>query len=198
VEFTLDANGIVRLDRAELMKEVVEEAPAAPAEGADATAAPAATEPPKKKRYTKVPLTVEAHFTPGYSSAQIEAYVKREAEITAQDTLLRETRDKRNELESYIYGMRNKLMESLAAYATETDKAALNDKLNDAENWLYGDGFDEAKSVYQMKLDELKSLGDPIARREHEFTYRSEAAKAVGQQVEFFRKIALSSVRVVL
>jgi heat shock 70kDa protein 4 len=70
----------------------------------------------------------------------------------------------------------------------------LNDKLNDAESWLYGDGFDEAKAVYQMKLDELKSLGDPIVRREYEFSYRSEAAKAVGQQVEFFRKIALSSV----
>jgi hypothetical protein len=41
----------------------------------------------------------------------------------------------------------------------------LNDKLNDAESWLYGDGFDEAKAVYQMKLDELKSLGDPPGMR---------------------------------
>jgi len=192
VDFTLDANGLLKLDKAELMKEVAEEEPAA-AEAAPAASSDAAAPPPKKKRYTRVPLAVEANYTNGYTAAQIAAFVAREAAIADQDRVLRETRDKRNELEGYIYDMRNKLSDSLSAYATEVDKANLLEKLNAAESWLYGDGFDEAKSVYQMHLDQLRSLGDPVSRREYEFTNRPEAVKVLGQRVEYFKKIALST-----
>ena len=78
---------------------------------------------------------------------------------------------------------------------TLTPQGALLDKLNGAESWLYGDGFDEKKEVYQMHLDQLKAHGDPIARREHESTHRGDAVRAVGQTVEQFKKIATSSVR---
>lgn len=183
-----------------MLKEIVEEpAPATDAttEGTPETpaAAPATEGAPKKKRFIRTALKVDATYTSGYDQAKIDAFIAREAAITAQDTMLRETRDKRNELETYIYAMRNKLQDSLSAYATDVDKSSMMDKLNDAENWLYGDGFDETKSVYQMHLDALKSLGDPIQRREFEHTNRSEAAKAVSQGVEYFKKIALSTVR---
>ena len=115
VDFTLDANGLLRADKAELLREVDEP------EAADAAPA-AADAPPKKKKFARVPLTVEAVFASGYTPAQVEGYIAREAAIAAQDAFLRETRDKRNELEAYIYDMRNKLQEGLAPYATEADK----------------------------------------------------------------------------
>lgn len=33
------------------------------------------------------------------------------------------------------------------------------------EDWLYGDGEDEKKSVYVTKLEELRARGDPIEQR---------------------------------
>lgn len=177
------------------MKELVEETPA-PVEGEAAPAAEtdAAAAPPKKKRYTRVPLTVDAVYANGYSAAQISSFVSREAAIADQDRFLRETRDKRNELEAYIYDMRNKLGDSLASYATDADRTMLMDRLNGAESWLYGEGFDEKKEVYQMHLDQLKAFGDPIAARAHEASYRQEAAKTVRQHIEMFMKVVVSTV----
>lgn len=50
-----------------------------------------------------------------------------------QDRLQRETNDKKNDLESYIYSLRNKLSDVLADYAPESMKATLLQKLNDME-----------------------------------------------------------------
>ena len=70
------------------------------------------------------------------TQAALDRAIAKEIALAAQDKSIRETHDKRNELEAYIYGMRNNLVDSLAAYATEADKAALMDKLNQVEDWL--------------------------------------------------------------
>ena len=119
----------------------------------------------------------------------------REIALAAQDKSIRETHDKRNELEAYIYGMRNNLVDSLAAYATEADKAALMDKLNQVEDWLYnGEGFDTTKDVYQLNLDSMRSLGDPITRREYEHTRRNDAVTLLNADIEKYRKLSHSTV----
>ncbi len=50
-----------------------------------------------------------------------------------QDRLQRETNDKKNDLESYIYSLRNKLSDVLAEYAPESIKGPLLQTLNDME-----------------------------------------------------------------
>jgi hypothetical protein len=50
-----------------------------------------------------------------------------------QDRLQRETNDKKNDLESYIYSLRNKLSDVLADYAPESMKSSLLQTLNDME-----------------------------------------------------------------
>ena len=50
-----------------------------------------------------------------------------------QDRLQRETNDKKNDLESYIYSLRNKLSDVLADYAPESMKSSLMQTLNDME-----------------------------------------------------------------
>ena len=37
--------------------------------------------------------------------------------------------------------------------------------MTEAENWLYGDGFDSTKQQYAKKIEELRALGDPIEAR---------------------------------
>lgn len=55
-----------------------------------------------------------------------------------QDRLQRETDDKKNELESYIYAMRSKLSDTLAAYIPEAAKDALVSRLTDLEVRTFG------------------------------------------------------------
>jgi hypothetical protein len=166
--------------------------PPAPAEPASE---PASTEPPKKKRYQRVPVTVTPFVFNGLPQAVVDCWFAKEVAITAQDTSIRETHDKRNELEAYIYSMRNNLSDSLAQYASEADKAALVAQLGEVEDWLYnGDGFDTTKDVYQLKLDGLRTHGEPISRRCFEHTRRHEAIAVVNNDVERFRKIAFSTV----
>ena len=40
--------------------------------------------------------------------------------------------------------------------------------MTEAEDWLYGDGFDSTKQQYTKKIEELRALGDPIEQRLHE------------------------------
>ena len=52
--------------------------------------------------------------------------------------------------------------------------------LNDTEDWLYEEGDNETKSVYNKKLEELKKHGDPIVKRVKEFEGRSAAFDNLG------------------
>lgn len=87
--------------------------------------------------------------------------------------------DRKNALEEYIYDTRGKLDDRYAPFVQESEKSALLAALSEAEDWLYTEeGEDSTKSVYTARLDTLKALGDPIAKRyqEHE-----ERAKSVYQ-----------------
>ena len=64
-----------------------------------------------------------------------------------------DTADKRNELESYIYAMRTKLEGTLKKYSTSNENQQLNSLMTEAEDWLYGDGFDSTIQEYSTKLD---------------------------------------------
>ena len=50
-------------------------------------------------------------------------------------------------------------------------------KMTEAENWLYGDGFDSTKQQYAKKIEELRLLGDPIEARLSEEQVRLYAVK---------------------
>ena len=55
--------------------------------------------------------------------------------------------------------------------------------LNDTEDWLYEEGDDETKTVYNKKLEELKKHGDPIFKRVKEFEGRSAVFDNLGAVV---------------
>lgn len=63
----------------------------------------------------------------------LQGYYEKECELAVQDRLQRETNDKKNDLEAYIYSLRNKLSDVLADYAPESIKGSLLQKLNDME-----------------------------------------------------------------
>ncbi|GAB4818888.1 hypothetical protein N2152v2_005934 [Parachlorella kessleri] len=151
---------------------------AAPAAAAAVAPAPAATQKVTKKRVKKhsVPFTSE---TAAMSREQLQAFYEQEGEMALQARVQEETSDRKNALESYIYSLRNRLSEQLAAYVGDDAKAGLLAKLEDMENWLYDEGEDVAKSVYVAKLEELKKLGAPVEQRFAEDAARPAAVAAL-------------------
>jgi len=189
VNFMHDINGVIKVTSAQMMEEVAEDPkePAADAtakegEGKDAAEGkePAegegkdapAEEPPRKKRFRKVPLNVTSSVT-GMTKASVEMYQDMEQKMSKQDLLIEATNNARNDVESYIYAMRDKVIGDLRPFCTDDEKSAFEASLQEAEDWLYyGDGYDAIKDVYEDKLATLKKMGSPIERRHIESTTR--------------------------
>jgi hypothetical protein len=89
---------------------------------------------------------------------------------------MEETKEKKNNVEEYVYGMRNKLCDGLKEFVSEEENAAFSAALEKTEDWLYDEGEDETKGVYSAKLDELMAVGNPIIQRCEEAGTRDDAA----------------------
>lgn len=102
------------------------------------------------------------------------------------DRIVKETADMRNELESYVYDMRDKIISesSLKSYCTSSEATSFSSALEKCETWLYEDGFDAAKKVYAEKLAGLKKYGDKIEWRMRESQTRPTAFASLKSTVE--------------
>lgn len=160
----------------------------------DTGAAPMETEEvmQKKIRSIKKSVPVEGK-TLSFSDTQIMDLFEKECQLAVQDRLQRETDDKKNELESYIYALRGKLSDTLAAYIPEAAKDVLVSKLTDLEDWLYDEGEDQGKSVYHEKLQGLRTEGDPIETRYIEASVRGPATVQLKATAELYKSQAQSS-----
>ena len=204
VTFHLDKNGCVFVQSAQLFEELPAAAPDAPdaaaegeaktegegkdgegkdGEGKDGESKDGAAAAPKK-RFRKTDLQVMVE-TPGLTSGEVKVALELEASMAYEDRLIVETADKRNELEAYIYSMRDKLDGALKPYATSAERDTFKSAISAAEEWLYGDeGFDSTKQAYTRKIDELRLLGDPIERRVSEAENRPAAIDGMKKQIE--------------
>uniref|UniRef100_A0A8C6Q3U1 Heat shock protein 4a n=1 Tax=Nothobranchius furzeri TaxID=105023 RepID=A0A8C6Q3U1_NOTFU len=105
-----------------------------------------------------------------------------------QDKLEKERNDAKNNVEEYVYDMRDKLHGVLEKFVNE-DRDAFSLKLEDTETWLYEDGEDQQKQVYIDKLAELKNIGQPIYERHVEAEERPKAFEELGRQIQKYMKI---------
>lgn len=144
---------------------------------------------PPKKRFTKVPLQIERESF-GLDEKAVRDALELEASMANEDRLITETADKRNELESYIYTMRDKLIGEYKKFASDEEVTTLNSGLQETEDWLYGDGFDSVKSEYKKKLDDLKVTGDKIEFRSIESEKRADAIEGLKKQIEMCKTFA--------
>ncbi|KIK69477.1 hypothetical protein GYMLUDRAFT_53862 [Collybiopsis luxurians FD-317 M1] len=196
----LNANGVLSFEAAyvETREEKEEAAAAAPApapmegvEGTDGAPAPA---PPKKK--VKV-IKHDIRFVVGNSAldkSMIETLKEQENSMWENDKLVKDTEDRKNALEEYIYDMRSKLDDRYAAYVQPSEKSALLALLSEQEDWLYTEEGEEAtKSTYISRLDACKALGDPIHTRWREHEERPRAISALRETLDTYMSQATSS-----
>ncbi|KAK3318346.1 heat shock protein 70 family [Apodospora peruviana] len=127
-----------------------------------------------KPKTRKVKKQVRKGELPIVSATQsLEANAKnaaaeKEASMVMEDKLVADTDEKKNELETLIYELRNKLDDQYAEFASDDEKTKIKAKLEASEDWLYDEGDDATKAVYIAKMDEIKAMAGPIVQRHFE------------------------------
>lgn len=174
-----DIHGIIILSSAQMVEEIEAEEGETKEEEKDENGE-------KKKKVKRTNLDFSVVKPLDWSKAELDRFHEMEVAMGNRDRVVQETSDMRNELESYIYNMRDKIISDslLGRYATQKEKDAFSKKNEEIENWLYEDGFDAVKSVYAAKLNELKALGEPVVRRASEAEARPNAVAALQKSVE--------------
>lgn len=168
VKTRLNIHGIVEFASAHTEVLIEKEEPA-PMDVDGAAGADASKEPPKKKKTLKKKDVTFTATMSGVYTAVLESQREAEAKMYAADKLVMDTEDRKNALEEYIYDIRSKVEDRYAPYTASEEKEKVVAASREAEDWLYSEeGEDTTKSKYVEKLDLLKSLGEPVARRYRE------------------------------
>lgn len=95
-----------------------------------------------KKQVRKGDLPISAG-TSGLDEATKSAWTEKENAMTMEDKLVADTDEKKNELESYIYELRDKIETTYAEFSSEEEKEKLRAKLTEAEVSSVDFFFDE-------------------------------------------------------
>jgi heat shock protein 4 len=85
-----------------------------------------------KKQQRKGDLPISAGTASMDDGAKVAA-AEQESAMIMEDKLVADTEEKKNELETYIYDMRNKIDDQYAAFASESEKEKLKAKLEASE-----------------------------------------------------------------
>ncbi|EIE18231.1 heat shock protein 70E [Coccomyxa subellipsoidea C-169] len=190
VKVKLNLHGVVGVESAQQIEEEEYEETVKVYESASAKAstapgpadgpAPMETEAegPKKRRTKKLQVPFKVHVE-GLSDKIVQDFIEMEGNIELQKKRQDETNERKNAVEAYVYGLRNQLSDALAPFVTEQEQATVSDKLNQTEDWLYEEGEDESKGVYEAKLKELQAMGEPLLHRAREAQARPAAAAAL-------------------
>uniref|UniRef100_A0A665UMF2 Heat shock 70 kDa protein 4-like n=1 Tax=Echeneis naucrates TaxID=173247 RepID=A0A665UMF2_ECHNA len=147
---------------------------------------PQAKKPKVKTKMVELPIENNLHWQ--LSSKVLNMFVENEGKMIMQDKLEKERNDAKNNVEEYVYDMRDKLHGVLEKFVNEAVNA-FSLKLEDTENWLYEDGEDQQKQVYIDKLAELKKIGQPVQLRFLEAEERPKAFDDLGRQIQMYMKI---------
>ncbi|TVY82038.1 Heat shock protein hsp88 [Lachnellula suecica] len=140
-----------------------------------------------KKQVRKGDLPIVSGTASLEDSAKAAA-AEAESAMNMEDKLVADTEDKKNELETYIYEMRNKIDDQYAEFANEDEKTKLKAKLEASEDWLYEEGEDTTKAVYIAKMDEIRAVAGPIVQRYFDKLESERAAQKAIEEAEAQKK----------
>ncbi|XP_055027573.1 heat shock 70 kDa protein 4L isoform X1 [Misgurnus anguillicaudatus] len=141
-----------------------------------------------KTKVKSVDLPILASTTRQLGGDVLNNFTEYEKKMIIQDKLEKERNDAKNGVEEYVYDLRDKLCGIYEKYVTGDESNRLTRMLEDTENWLYEEGEDQEKEIYQSKLSELKKFGEPIEERYREHEGRPRAFDELGKKLQLFMK----------
>jgi heat shock protein 4 len=126
-------------------------------------------EKPKTRKVKKQVRKGELPLSAGTASldqAAKDAAAEKEQQMIMEDKLVADTEDKKNELETLGYDLRNKVDTIYSEFASDEEKEKIRQKCDFiVEEWLYEDGEDATKAVYVSKIEELYAVAGPVIQR---------------------------------
>ncbi|KAK2626309.1 hypothetical protein QTJ16_004571 [Diplocarpon rosae] len=189
----LNLHGILNVESGYYVEDVEVEEPI-PEEKDTETKDTDAMDTEEKPKFRKVKKQVRKGDLPIISgTSSLDESVKlsaaeQESSMIMEDKLVADTEDKKNELETYIYEMRSKIDDTYSDFASDDEKAKLKAKLESSEDWLYDEGEDATKAVYQSKYDEIRAIAGPIAQRYFDKVEEERAAAQAIADAEAAKK----------
>lgn len=93
----------------------------------------------------------------------------------------------KNNLESYIYKIKNKLIDdedNVKKVSTEEQREEISKLANDAEEWLYDDGYNADLATMEAKFAELATPAEKIFFRVAELNARPVAVEALKTRLD--------------
>ncbi|KAF1976647.1 heat shock protein 70 [Bimuria novae-zelandiae CBS 107.79] len=155
-------------------------------------------EPPKMRKVKKQQRKGDLPLSAGTASldqASKDAATEKENSMIMEDKLVQDTEQQKNDLESFIYELKDKILDVYAEFASDDEKSRLSEKLNQSEDWLYDDGEDATKAQYIAKRDEIRAIAGPIIQRyndkiqeEQDAIRKKHEEAAAAKQAEIERK----------
>merc|ERR1712070_478039 len=109
------------------------------------------------------------------SDDEIEAMVREAEEFAEEDSKEKAKIQARNELEAYLYNLKNSINDTLEDKLTEDEKSQLNTAVNDGLDWLEDHPAAE-KDEYDEKQKEVEQIANPILKRAYESSAASSGA----------------------
>ncbi|EAT87126.2 hypothetical protein SNOG_06062 [Parastagonospora nodorum SN15] len=150
-------------------------------------------EPPKMRKVKKQQRKGDLPLSAGTASldeASKQIAAEKEASMIMEDKLVADTENEKNNLESMIYELKDKILDVYAEFASDDEKAKLNAKLEQVEEWLYDDGEDATKNQYVSKKEDIRSIAGPIIQRYNDKVEGERQAKMEKYQQEMAAKQA--------
>jgi len=149
----------------------------------------AAAKKPKKKKMTKKvmkdkkkthkrALTITAYHiakVQPYSESLMKESKAKLKHLAKLDEERQKLEEIKNKVESYIYHIKNKLIDDedkIAKVTTEEQRESVSNMAMEAEDWMYEDGYDADYTTYSEKYVELSTPFEAILFRLSELTAR--------------------------
>lgn len=101
------------------------------------------------------------------SEDDIERMIREAEENAEADKVLRQRVEAKNQLESYLYGLRNTVDDTLKDKIEAADKETLSKTVTDALSWLEEHPTEE-KDAYDEKRKEVEAVANPIISKAYQ------------------------------
>jgi len=179
----LNIHGVLNVESGYFVEEVEVEEPIPEPEGEkkegemDVDKEP---EAPKMRKVKKQQRKGDLPLSAGTASLDDETktlQAERENAMIMEDKLVQDTENEKNNLESMIYELKDKIIDQYKDFASDDEKSRLNAKLEQIEDWLYEDGEDASKALYVSKKEDIRSIAGPIIQRYNDKLQEEESKK---------------------
>merc|ERR1712087_965689 len=126
----------------------------------------------KDKRKVTRSLLITGNFFNELKADEFNKMFALEANLINVDRIVLETDEAKNDLETYMYALRDKIDDTHRDFIEEKEREKLSAQLTELEDWLYEQGDEANKTQFLERQKQLKDIGDPMEYKKWESEHR--------------------------